>query len=162
VEILQLIDKLETLISRGRRIPFTAQVILNEEELLEVIDQMRIALPEEIKAARRTQQERARIIGEAREEAERIMAEVRQKLSEMVDKHEIVEAARARATQIIQQGENDAAALRQEAYEYVLQILTDFDRRLGQIQQLVRQGISEMNSRAQRPSAQPVEEQPKD
>ena len=65
-----LIDRLEALVSTSRRVPF-GRVLLDEQEILEIIDQMRLSLPNEINQARRVLQERDQIIGQAQSEAER-------------------------------------------------------------------------------------------
>ncbi|MGQ9553563.1 MAG: ATPase [Anaerolineae bacterium] len=149
MDILQLIDRMEALINRGRHIPLTASMIVNEDEFLEVIDQMRIAIPEEIKAARRTQQERARILAEAQEEADRMMEEARKRISTMIDEHEFVAAARARAEQVLHQAEEQAVAMREGADEYVAQTLTQLDRQLTEIQKQVRNGLASVGARSQ-------------
>ena len=148
MDILQLIDRMEALINRGRHIPLTASMIVNEDELLEVIDQMRIAIPEEIKAARRTQQERARILAEAQEEADRMTEEARKRISAMIDEHEFVAAARARAEQVLRQAEEQAVAMREGADEYVAQTLTELDRQLTEIQKQVRNGLASVGVRS--------------
>lgn len=149
MDILQLIDRMEALINRGRHIPLTASMIVNEDEFLEVIDQMRIAIPEEIKAARRTQQERARILAEAQEEADRMTEEARKRISTMIDEHEFVAAARARAEQVLHQAEEQAVAMREGADEYVAQTLTQLDRQLTEIQKQVRNGLASVGARSQ-------------
>jgi cell division septum initiation protein DivIVA len=154
MDILQLVDRMEALVNRGRHIPLTASLIVNEDDLLEVIDQLRIAIPEEIKAARRTQQERARILAEAQEEADRMTEEARKRISTMIDEHEFVAAARSRAEQVLRQAEEQAVAMREGADEYAAQTLTEFDRQLNEIQKQVRNGLASVGVRG------PAEPQP--
>lgn len=142
MDILQLIDRIEALANKGRHIPLTASIIVSEDELLEIIDQLRIAVPEEIKAAKRTHQERARIMSEAQAEADRTVEEARRRAHGMVEEDEYVAAAKARAQQIINQSQEQAQAMRQGADEYVAQVLTQLDRQLAEVQRIVRNGLA--------------------
>ena len=66
MDILHLIDRLEMLITeKSFRIPFTSNVIIQEDEFLDIIDQMRVSIPEEVKLAKRTEAERDRLLLQA-------------------------------------------------------------------------------------------------
>ena len=147
MDILQLVDRLEALINRGRHLPLTASIILNEDEILELVDQMRIAVPEEIKSARRVHQERQRIVGEAQEEADRMTEEARRRIGTLIDEHEFVAAARQRADQLVQQAEEQATAMREGANDYVSQSLASFERQLDELQRQVRNGLASVGAR---------------
>ncbi|MHB0876362.1 MAG: ATPase [Anaerolineae bacterium] len=142
MDILQLVDKLEALVNKGRHIPLTASILVNEDEFLEVVDQLRIAVPEEVKSARRVQQERTRILGEAQDEADRVVEDARKRIGSMIDEHEFVQTARARADQILRQAEEQAVAMRQGADDYVAQVLTQLDEQLAEAQRVVRNGLA--------------------
>src|SRR5882762_2649352 len=73
VDIQFLVERLEALIVNGRKVPMTSQVILEQAAVLDLIDQLRVAIPEEVKQARRINQESDRVISKAREEAEQII-----------------------------------------------------------------------------------------
>jgi hypothetical protein len=69
MDILHLVDRLEELVNEGRRLPLSSKVMMDEQKIWDLIDQMRISVPEEVKKAKRTNQERDRIIAQAHEEA---------------------------------------------------------------------------------------------
>jgi hypothetical protein len=142
MDILQLVDRLEALVNKSRHIPLSAGIVVNEEAILELVDQLRIAVPEEVKAARRVQQERQRVLTEAQEEADRIVEQARGQISGLIDQDEYVQAARGRAGQLIAQAEEQAAAMRQGADDYVAQVLTQLDEQLAQAQRVVRNGLA--------------------
>ncbi|MDQ4044802.1 MAG: ATPase, partial [Chloroflexota bacterium] len=73
VDMLYLVDRLEELVSLGKRVPFSTRVMVEEEEFLALVDQLRVAVPNEIKQAQRVIKERERIIGEAQDEAAEIV-----------------------------------------------------------------------------------------
>ncbi len=45
MDILQLIDRLEELFNESKNIPLTRNVMVDEDRMLDIIDQMRIAIP---------------------------------------------------------------------------------------------------------------------
>lgn len=146
MDILQLVDKLEALVNKGRHMPLTASILVNEDEILEVIDQLRIAVPEEVKSARRVQQERTRILGEAQDEADRVIEDARKRIGTMIDQDEFVQTAHSRAEQILRQAEEQAVAMRQGADDYVAQVLTQLDEQLAEAQRVVRNGLASVGT----------------
>ncbi|MGB9880504.1 MAG: ATP synthase F0 subunit B, partial [Anaerolineae bacterium] len=108
MDILTLIDRLENLVNEGWRIPFTAKTIVDENAFFDLIDQMRVSIPQEIKRANDLLQERERVLATAAQEAERIVEEAREKAARLVDEHEIVAAARAEAESIKAEARREA------------------------------------------------------
>jgi len=142
MDILQLVDRLESLLNRSRRLPLMSGVVVNEEEFLEIIDQLRVAVPEEIKAARRMQQDRARVLADANEEAQRMIQGARQQAEELTDQDAVVRNARAHAERILQQAEQQAQAMQRGADEYVMQVLRSLDQHLTSVHNEVRNGLA--------------------
>lgn len=133
MDILYLVDKLEAAINKGFVIPFGAKRIVDEDDCLDIIDQMRIAIPDEIKQARRVTQDRDRILAQSKEEADRVVALAREEAEHLTDVHEVARAAQDRAVAIQQQAETDAQATRNGADEYAQQVLLDLQQRLDEL-----------------------------
>lgn len=133
MDILYLVDRLEAAITKGLAIPFGAKRLIDEDDCLDIIDQMRIAVPEEIRQAHRVSQDRDRIIAQAKEEAERIVALAREDASRLADSHEVTRAAQDRAQAIQQQAEAEAQATRNGADDYAQAVLTDLQQRLDEL-----------------------------
>ena len=70
MDILHLVDRLEELFNEARSLPFTRSVIVDEDRMLELIDQLRITIPEEVKKAQQLLAEKERILAQARDEAQ--------------------------------------------------------------------------------------------
>src|SRR5258708_17847629 len=115
MDILQLIDRLEELFNDGRAMPFTHSVLVDEDRMLEIIDQMRIVIPDEVKKAQQILSQRDRFLAQAQEEADRTIALAREKADQIAGKDNIVLEAQRRAEQIIAQARADAEATRQDA-----------------------------------------------
>lgn len=166
MDIQHLVDRLEELLNGGRHIPFTAYTLIDEQRALEIIDQMRISIPEEIEKARRVIRERDRVIAQANEEAARIRDLAREKSETLIQRDAITQAAQARAGSIIDQGRQEANQIRQEADRYVMDVLSDLEDALMRTLTVVRNGITHVehgsaSRAAQQPARQPVDiEQP--
>ncbi len=146
MDILHLVDRLEELFNESRSVPFTHSVMVDEERILDIIDQMRVSIPEEIKKAQQMLAQRDRIMAQAKEEADRTIALAREKAEQLVDRDAIVEAARARADQIVDQIQIDNEKTRREADEYVMQSLSNLEAELDRILTQVRNGIRTVQS----------------
>ncbi len=141
MDILQLVDRLEELFNESRPIPFTNNVIVDEDRMLDIIDQMRIAIPDQVKQAEKLLAERDRTLAQAQEEASRTIQLAREKSEGLLERDSIVEAAQTRGEQVIQQAQLDADATRAEADQYVLETLTRLEIEMERIINQVRNGI---------------------
>ena len=141
MDILHLVDRLEELFNESRPFPFTSSVVVDEDRMLDLIDQMRVAIPEQVKKAQKLVAERDRTLAQAQEEAQRTVKIAREKSEGLVERDSIVEAAQARAEQILGQAKLDAEATRLEADEYVMEALTNLEIEMERIINQVRNGI---------------------
>ena len=141
MDILHLIDRLEELFNESRAIPFTSNVVVDEEKMLDLIDQMRVAIPEEMKNAQQVMAQRDRILAQAQEEANRTLVLAREKGEQLMERDSIVQNAQTyaeqRATDII----SDADQTRREADHYVVATLTHLELELERYLNQVRNGI---------------------
>jgi NADH dehydrogenase FAD-containing subunit len=101
MDILHLVDRLEELFNESRPIPLTHSVILDEDRILEIIDQMRISIPEEVKKAQQVLAQRDRVMAQAQEEATRTLSLAKRQTEETISKDTMVQAAQTRAEQIL-------------------------------------------------------------
>ncbi|MCW5873961.1 MAG: hypothetical protein KIS88_04880 [Anaerolineales bacterium] len=141
MDILQLVDKLEELFNQSRPLPLTNNVIVDEDRMLDLIDQMRVAIPDEVKKAQKLIAERDRTMAQAQEEAQRTLQLAREKSDGLVERDSVVAAAESKAEQILQQAHLDAEATRQEADDYVIETLTSLEMELERVLNQVRNGI---------------------
>jgi F0F1-type ATP synthase membrane subunit b/b' len=142
MDILHLVDRLEELFNQSRPIWFTHSVIVDEDRMLDLIDQMRMAIPDEVKKAQQVLAQRDRILAQAQEEANRTLAIAREKSEQMVERDAIVQAAHVRAEQIVNGARGDIDATRNEADEYVVNTLRRLEMELERFLTQVRNGIT--------------------
>ncbi len=144
MDIQHLVDRLEDLIDEGRHLFGTKFTMVDEERALEIIDQMRISVPEEIEKAARTIQNRDRVLAEANEEAARIVQQARQHSEDLIDEQEMVKQAKVRAEYVIEQANIEAAKITREADEYVLVQLNQLEQQFAHTLDEIRNGIQIM------------------
>ena len=131
IELDDLIDEVEDALAEGRRVPFSGRLLVDEERILDIIDRMRVAIPEEQKRARRIIQEQ-----------ERLIAEAQARVQQVLDERGLLEAINMERTRLLQQAEHEAAQVRAGADEYARQVLEEIDERLMKLVTSVRNGLS--------------------
>ena len=89
MEIFTLLETLEDMLDKSRGIPFSSKCIVNKEDILDIIKEIRIKLPDELKQAKWIKEERQRILVEAQNEADDIIKEAENRIISMIDEHEI-------------------------------------------------------------------------
>lgn len=146
MDIQHLIDRLEDLVDEGQHVPFSRYTMLDEERALEIIDQMRISVPEEIEKSARVLANRGRILEQAEEDANRIVQQARRDTELMLDEGATVQAAQNRAANIIEAARQEAELIADEADRYVLQELARMEREVARMLTVVRNGIQEVSS----------------
>ena len=147
MDILFLIDKLEKLVQDSRKVPMTNGRLIEERALLEVIDQLRTTIPEEVKTARQIQQQKDRIIAQGKEEANRLVEIARQQSNDMLSMSEVTRAAEGRSRTIIERAQREAADIRRGADGYAEQVLAVLDERVAHAQHQIRSGLVELANR---------------
>lgn len=149
MDILHLVDRLEEILNQARPLPFTHNVIVDEERILDLIDQMRMAIPEEVKKAQQLLAQKERMMAQAQEEANRTLSIAREKSDQLTERDAIVQAAQTRADQIIAQARLDIEGVKHEADDYVVDTLTRLEMELDRYLTQVRNGIRTLQGEKQ-------------
>ena len=93
MEIFTLLETLEDILEKSKNVPFTTKSIVDKEEFLEIIKEIRLKLPDELKQAKWIKEERQRILLEAEKEADEIVKEAENRIISMIDEQEITRKA---------------------------------------------------------------------
>ena len=141
MDIQHLVDRLEQVLSESRRLPLTALLLVDEDQIFNVVDQIRVAIPEEVKRASRIEAEKERILAQAKEEADRIRQLARQEAAELVRRENIKLIAEREAQTTLDRAEREAEILRVDADSYVLEVLTRLEEELVHSITVVRNGL---------------------
>ncbi len=136
------------------------KALVDEDEMLRLIDQMRVSMPREIKQAQQIQQEREQILSQAQEKAEATLSLAREQADRMVDEHELRARAEQERQAILEKARKEADAIRAQADDYALEVLEDLAQKLESFQKTVRNGIDLLNHRATKETEEPKEPLP--
>ena len=126
--------------------PFSNQVMVDEEEVLDLVDQLRLSLPEEIKRANWTVQEQQRLIAEAHAEATRILSRANQRAESALQDSEILHRAERQAQQTLREAQVRAEEIIREAEAYALEQLQQLEAHLTRTLATVKRGVEALQS----------------
>lgn len=141
MDLASRLQKLEEMVREAKSMPLSSSALLNREEVLELVLEMRETLPEEIKQARWVVKDREDLLAKARTEAERLVEEAREEQLKMALKEEVVARANEEAKTITAGAEEDAAKIRSDAEDYVDAKLAQFEAVLQRIQEEAQTAI---------------------
>ena len=123
MEIFTILETLEECLENSKRIPFSQKGIVDTEEILDLIKEIRIKLPDELKQAKWVKEERGRILAEAKKEADGIVKEAENRIISMIDEHEITRKAYEQKAQIIETANEMSREISKGTKEYADNIL---------------------------------------
>src|SRR5262252_6049827 len=146
LKVDEVIDRLEYLVHHARGVPFSSQVMVDEEELLGLIDELRHHLPEEIKQANWTVQEQQRLIAEAHAEASRITARANERAQTAVQEHEVLRQVERQSQQTLRDAQERADQIVKEAEAYALEQLQQLEAHLSRTLATVKRGVEALHS----------------
>ncbi|HHV06111.1 MAG TPA: hypothetical protein PKI51_02770 [Anaerolineaceae bacterium] len=145
MDILHLVDRLEEIVNTGKAVPLTRNVIVDTTALMDIIDQMRISIPEEIKKAQQITAQKDRILAQAQEEANRTVALAREKSEKLIEKSEVYQAAQAKVDMITDKASKEASQSMMDADRYVIDTLSALEQELNKVLAQVRNGIAALS-----------------
>lgn len=138
MEILEILDTLEEKVEGAKNIPIINRAIIDKEDLLASIEDIRLRLPDDLKQARYIKEERKKILAEAQEEAENIIKQGEDKAAQLVNENAITKRAYEQANNIIASAQKNSRDLRMGARQYIDKVLADSDAALSKSLETVR------------------------
>jgi cell division septum initiation protein DivIVA len=153
-----LLERLESQIATGTGVPRTRKVLVDKDAVLDLIDQLRVAVPEEIHAAKRINAEGERIIEKANDEAGRITARAQEQATYLIGERGLTEAAEAEGRRIIAEAAAAGDDTRAGADEYAAQILTSLEAEVRKALAGIEKGMGVLEAR--QASLRPVPPEP--
>ena len=137
MDITARIQQVEELVREAKSMPLSTSVLINREEVLELIQEMRSSMPEEIKQARWVVKDREELLSKARRESESLTEQARAEQSRMLAEETVVVEAQAEAERIVAEARDQARQIRLEAEDYVDGKLAQFDAAIQRIHEAV-------------------------
>ena len=147
LDIIFLLERLESLVATGRSLPLTRTAIIDRDAVLDLVDQLRVAIPEEVRAAKRINAEGERIIEKAEEEARSIISRAQEQAAFLIGERGLLELADEEGRQIIAAARSQAEMTRAGADDYALGLLETLEAEVGKALAGVQKGIAVLDDR---------------
>ena len=151
MDIQFLVERLEALVVNARKLPMTSQVILEQAAVLDLIDQMRVAIPEEVKQARRIVQESDRVVQKAREEGEQIIGAAQEQAALLLQDQSIIREAEERSQDIETRTQTKADETMRGADQYASDVLIRLESDLVKTLSVVKKSLEVLDERRPEP-----------
>ena len=152
MDIINVIDRLDALVNTSRKMPVTNSRIVDAEKVMEVVEQLRLAIPQDIRSAQEIIEKKDSILNQAQIDARRIKSEAEEEFKIRIDQNDVLLAARRKAEElmdeserkanrIMEQAESESRNNRSEADTYVIQSLRSLERETTTVLATVRKSL---------------------
>jgi hypothetical protein len=138
-------------VASGKKLPLTNSVVLDQAAVLELIDQLRVSVPDEVRQAKRVTEEATRITERAREEGDQVVARAQEQAAQMLEERELVRMAQQRAGEILDTANHEAAEVRRGADEYAAGVLIRLEGECIKALTSIKRGIDMLDERHRPP-----------
>ncbi|HEY3217920.1 MAG TPA: hypothetical protein VGK15_02400 [Candidatus Limnocylindria bacterium] len=152
MDIQFLVERLEALVVNGRKLPMTSQIILEQATVLDLIDQLRVAIPEDVRQARRINQESDRVLGKAREEAEGIIAAAQEQAALLLQDQSILREAETKAQEILSRAQSKSDETMGGADRYAADVLVRLESDLVKTLSIIKKSLELIEERTPKPT----------
>ncbi|HKW77657.1 MAG TPA: hypothetical protein VJQ09_01080 [Candidatus Limnocylindria bacterium] len=147
MDIQFLVERLEALVVNARKLPMTSQIILEQATILDLIDQLRVAIPEEVRQARRINQESDRVLGKAREEAEGIIGAAQEQAALLLQDQSILREAETKAQELLDQAHSKSDDTMRGADQYAADVLVRLESDLVKTLSIIKKSLEVIEER---------------
>lgn len=133
MKVLELLDEIEEIVDTSTSFPLTGKIMVDAEEILEIVKEIRVELPDEIQQAQWIKDERQRILEEAKKEYESVITDAKRQAEVMVENDDIVVRSKMRADEIMRIAEENCKQLKLNTFDYIDSILFNFQDKMDQL-----------------------------
>ena len=130
MRVLELLEEIEEIVDTAAGFPLTGKIMVDSQELLEIVREIRAELPDEIQQAQWIKNERERIIAEAKTQYEAVIDDAQKQADALVENNDITVRAKMRADELMQVTESTAKQLKIGTYDYLDSILYSFQGKM--------------------------------
>ncbi|MBR4721250.1 MAG: ATPase [Clostridia bacterium] len=137
MEIMEIIDMMEETIDKAPTVPLSGKILVDKEDILDYIQEMRLVFPDEVKEAKWVKEERERILAEAQSRSDEMIKNAEEKVVRMIDEHEVTKQAVEQANQMVNDAQQKAMEIKTDCDQYADDILNDLEKRLDMLSKKV-------------------------
>ena len=149
MDVDQRLDELAQIVEQAKAVPLSASCMVNRAQVLDLIDDIRDALPRSLSAADDLLAEREAVVAEGRREADLLIAQAREEQIRMLSQHEIYLVAVAEAEAIRAETEDETTRMRHETDDYIDARLATFEITLHKTLAAVERGRDKLRGQVE-------------
>jgi hypothetical protein len=153
MELQRLIDELDDIVQNAKTVPLTDQLRVERSAVYDLMDEIRVAVPDEVKQARWIVKERQEMLAEARRECERMLNEARDRAARETSPDAVARLAEREAQELVTDARREASRIRYETDEWAGEILANLDLNLDKFIGAVRRGRERLHERSSKEAA---------
>ena len=140
--LMDYLEELEELIESCKSVPFTNKVSVEREKVLDIVRDIRLSLPTELRQAQRILDERDKIVNEAKIKASNIISDAENTAQFMVSSSEIYKVAQEQSEDLMESARQSARDMRLNAMDYA-------DELLSKTESMIREAMINMDQQHQ-------------
>lgn len=145
MSVERIVDEIESLVVKAKRVPFTNMCMIEDDDMIRLLDDLRHEVPQEVQEANSVMQEKARIIEEAKREASKIVEQAKNYANKLVDESEIVRQSQAEANDILENAAKQSKIWREDSLKYADDVLKHLITNINSALTVVQDAHKELN-----------------
>ncbi len=149
MDVDQKLEELSVLIEEAKAVPLSASCMVNRAVVLDLIDDIRDALPSSLSDADQLLAEREAVVNEGRREADQLIAAAREEQLRMVSQHEVYLVAVAESEALRAETFDEVTRMRRETDDYIDARLATFEITLHKTLAAVERGRDKLRGQAE-------------
>lgn len=144
MDVLALLETIEEILERSYTVPIWGKAVVEKDDILDIIKEIRLKLPDDLKQAKWVKEERHRILLEAQKEASGVIKDAESQIVTMVDQHEITKKAMQKANEIVELAQNNAKEMHESAKDYADDVLAKLENILRETMEIIHNNREEL------------------
>lgn len=146
MDIMEIVDMIEEVVEKASSVPLTNKVMIDKDEIIDYLQEIRLVYPDELKEAKWVKEERQRILSEAESRADAIQKNAEETQMQLIDEHEVTRCAYDQANELVKNATERAIEIKTDCDQYVDDVLGDAENRLEMLLRKIREDRSSFNN----------------
>ena len=131
--VLDLLEEIEEIVDSASTVPLTNKIMVDGDELLEIVKDIRQSLPDDVQQAKGVEEQKDRILAEARDQYEKVITEAQKQADYLVEDHDITKRAQQKADEIVRSAQEYTKMLKIGTYDYLDKTLYDMQGKFDEL-----------------------------
>ena len=145
MNVIALLKNLKSVVKKGKPVPFSNMIMVDEKRIISIIDEIEKSFPVEFEKAKNILKEKEEIISNAKERARRIVESAEDDKKKLILKSEIYLEAREEADKLLKEAREEAEKMKEDAKNFVRELLLKTDTFLLKARKVIDEGVEALS-----------------